>query len=133
MGSKRNTVFGIVAHVDAGKTTLSEQLLLRGGTVREAGRVDKGTSFLDNNEIERERGITVFSKQARLSLSGRPFTLLDTPGHSDFTGEAERVMSVLDAAILMVSVSSGVNSHTLFLKNEYAHFYIDHQYNSLVF
>ena len=112
----RNTVFGIVAHVDAGKTTLSEQLLLRGGTVREAGRVDKGTSFLDNNEIERERGITVFSKQARLSLSGRPFTLLDTPGHSDFTGEAERVMSVLDAAILMVSVSSGVNSHTLFLK-----------------
>lgn len=112
----RNTVFGIVAHVDAGKTTLSEQLLLRGGTVREAGRVDKGTSFLDNNEIERERGITVFSKQARLVLDGRPFTLLDTPGHSDFTGEAESVMSVLDAAILMVSVSSGVNSHTLFLK-----------------
>ena len=113
----RNTVFGIVAHVDAGKTTLSEQLLLRGGTVREAGRVDKGTSFLDNNEIERERGITVFSKQARLVLSGRPFTLLDTPGHFDFTGEAESVMSVLDTAILIISSSSGVNSHTLFLKN----------------
>lgn len=111
----RNTVFGIVAHVDAGKTTLSEQLLFRGGTVRQAGRVDKGTSFLDNNEIERERGITVFSKQARLVLDGRPFTLLDTPGHSDLTGEAESVMSVLDAAILIISASSGVNSHTEFL------------------
>lgn len=111
----RNTVFGIVAHVDAGKTTLSEQLLFRGGTVRQAGRVDKGTSFLDNNEIERERGITVFSKQARLTLFDHPFTLLDTPGHSDLTGEAESVMSVLDAAILIISASSGVNSHTEFL------------------
>ena len=112
----RNTVFGILAHVDAGKTTLSEQLLLQGGAIRQAGRVDKGTSFLDSNSIERERGITVYSKQAVLTLSGRPFTLLDTPGHSDFSGEAERVLSVLDAAILIVSASTGVNGHTVLLK-----------------
>lgn len=112
----RNTVFGILAHVDAGKTTFSEQLLLHGGTIRAAGRVDKGTSFLDSNAIERERGITVFAKQAQLTLGGRPFTLLDTPGHSDFSGEAERVLSVLDAAILIVSASTGVNAHTVQLK-----------------
>lgn len=112
----RNIVFGIVAHVDAGKTTLSEQLLLRGGAVREAGRVDKGTSYLDDNSIERERGITVFSKQARLVLSGRPFTLLDTPGHSDLTGETKSVLSVLDAAILVVPAGTKVNAHTVYLK-----------------
>lgn len=112
----RNTVFGIFAHVDAGKTTLSEQLLLRGGVIKEAGRVDKGTSYLDDNSIERERGITVFSKQARLKLSGRPFTLLDTPGHSDLTEEARSVLSVLDAAILIVPSGNGVNEHTEYLK-----------------
>lgn len=112
----RNTVFGILAHVDAGKTTLSEQLLLEGGAIREAGRVDKGTSYLDNYSIERTRGITVYSKQAQLTLDGRPFTLLDTPGHSDFSGEAERVLSVLDAAILIVSAGTGVNGHTVLLK-----------------
>ena len=112
----KNTVFGILAHVDAGKTTLSEQLLLAGGAIREAGRVDKGTSYLDNYDIERTRGITVYSKQAQLTLSGWPFTLLDTPGHSDFSGEAERVLSVLDAAILVVSSGTGVNGHTVLLK-----------------
>lgn len=112
----KNTVFGILAHVDAGKTTLSEQLLLAGGAIRQAGRVDKGTSYLDNYTIERTRGITVYSKQAQLTLGGRPFTLLDTPGHSDFSGEAERVLSVLDAAILIVSAGTGVNGHTVLLK-----------------
>ena len=108
----RHLAFGILAHVDAGKTTLSESLLLASGKIKKAGRVDKGDTLLDDNEIERERGITVFSKQARLEKDGLSLTLLDTPGHVDFSAEMERVLSVLDAAVLVVSASAGIQSHT---------------------
>ena len=84
-------VFGILAQVDAGKTTLSESLLFSAGAIKKAGRVDKKSAFLDNYELERERGITIFSKQAEFSAYGKNFTLLDTPGHVDFSVEMERV------------------------------------------
>jgi len=101
-------VTGILAHVDAGKTTLSEALLYKAGTIRNLGRVDSKNSFLDNNSIERERGITIFCKQAELNEN---ITLLDTPGHVDFSAEMERTLSVLDAAILVVSASGEIQSH----------------------
>ena len=110
----RQTI-GILAHVDAGKTTLSEALLYLSGSIKSAGRVDKGDAFLDNFYLERQRGITIFSKQARLEFSGREVTLLDTPGHVDFSGEMERVLSVLDTAILVISGADGVQSHTVTL------------------
>lgn len=113
----RYLTFGILAHVDAGKTTLSEALLLAAGAIRKAGRVDYGDTVLDSNEIERERGITVFSKQARLQSDGISMTLLDTPGHVDFSAEMERVLSVLDAAVLVVSAPEGLEAHTLTLWN----------------
>ena len=103
-------VFGILAQVDAGKTTLSEGLLFSAGALKKAGRVDKKDAFLDNYELERERGITIFSKQAEFSAYGKSFTLLDTPGHVDFSVEMERVLSVLDVAILVISASAGVQS-----------------------
>lgn len=103
---------GIVAHVDSGKTTLSEQLLYLAGEIRRTGRVDHGDAFLDNNIMERERGITIFSKQALLHLEDLTITLLDTPGHVDFSAEMERTLSVLDFAILVVSGADGVQSHT---------------------
>lgn len=103
-------VFGILAQVDAGKTTLSESLLLSAGVLKKAGRVDKKDAFLDNYELERERGITVFSKQAEFQAFGKDFTLLDTPGHVDFSVEMERVLSVLDVAVLVISASAGVQS-----------------------
>lgn len=103
---------GILAHVDAGKTTLSEGLLYSAGEIRKLGRVDARDTFLDTDEIERARGITVFSKQAVLSAPEAVITLLDTPGHSDFAAEAERTLSVLDYAILVVSATDGVQSHT---------------------
>lgn len=103
---------GLLAHVDAGKTTLSEAILYRTGAIRKLGRVDHGTSFLDNGTVERERGITVFSKEARFLTGTREVTLLDTPGHADFSAEAERTLSVLDLAILIVSGPDGVQSHT---------------------
>lgn len=102
-------VIGIVAHVDAGKTTLSEALLYKMGAIRNLGRVDSKNSFLDNNSIERERGITVFSKQAILN---ERITLIDTPGHIDFSAEMERSLSVLDTAILLINGSDGIQSHT---------------------
>ncbi len=102
-------VTGILAHVDAGKTTLSESLLFTAGAIRRLGRVDTGDAFLDNNSIERQRGITVFAKQA--SLSDR-ITLIDTPGHVDFSAEMERTLSVLDAAVLLINASDGIQSHT---------------------
>ncbi len=103
---------GIFAHVDAGKTTLSEGLLYAAGAIRNLGRVDAQDSFLDTNEIERKRGITIFSKQAVISLENMVMTLLDTPGHVDFAAEAERTLSVLDYAILVISGTDGIQSHT---------------------
>ena len=109
---KRKLTVGMLAHVDAGKTTLTEALLYSAGVLRKMGRVDHADAFLDNDERERERGITIFSKQARLDWGGSSITLLDTPGHTDFSGEAERTMPVLDAAILVISASDGVQGHT---------------------
>ncbi|MBO5372940.1 MAG: TetM/TetW/TetO/TetS family tetracycline resistance ribosomal protection protein [Lachnospiraceae bacterium] len=109
---KRNCSIGILAHVDAGKTTLSEGLLYAGGMLREMGRVDKQNTFLDTDTQERERGITIFSKQAVIELPNMHITLLDTPGHVDFSAEMERTLQVLDYAILVVSGADGVQGHT---------------------
>ncbi len=103
---------GILAHVDAGKTTLSEALLYKTGAIRSLGRVDHKDAYLDNNQMERDRGITIFSKIARFSHENREYILLDTPGHSDFTAEMERTLSVLDFAILVISGLDGVQGHT---------------------
>lgn len=108
---KRLTI-GILAHVDAGKTTLSEMLLYKTGEIRRLGRVDHGDTFLDNNSLERSRGITIFSKQAVLKHGDCIISLLDTPGHIDFSVEAERVLQVLDYAVLVISGTDGVQSHT---------------------
>ena len=105
-------VIGILAHVDSGKTTLSEGMLYTAGELRRLGRVDHGDAFLDTNEIERDRGITIFSKQAVMRFKDTEFTLLDTPGHVDFSTEMERTLSVLDYAILVISGTDGVQNHT---------------------
>lgn len=104
-------VVGILAHVDAGKTTLAESLLYHTGTIKTLGRVDHGDAFLDTYELEKARGITIFSKQAILSLPNKKITLLDTPGHVDFSAEMERTLSVLDAAILVINACDGVQGH----------------------
>ena len=103
---------GILAHVDAGKTTLSEAMLYLCGAIRQAGRVDSGNAFLDTHDIERARGITIFSKQAEMELGELQLTLLDTPGHVDFAPEMERTLQVLDYAILVISAADGVQGHT---------------------
>ncbi len=103
---------GLTAHVDAGKTTLAEALLFRTGEIRKRGRVDYGDSWLDTSEIERSRGITVFAHQASVTLGDTVVTLLDTPGHVDFSAETERIMQVLDYAVLVISGTDGVQSHT---------------------
>ena len=108
----KKAVIGILAHVDSGKTTLSEALLYKSGAIRKLGRVDHKDAFLDNNAIERDRGITIFSKQAVFEYGGVGFTLLDTPGHVDFSGETERTLRVIDAAILVISGTDGVQPHT---------------------
>ncbi len=108
----KNLVVGILAHVDAGKTTLSEALLYTTGKIKKAGRVDHRNTFLDTHELERDRGITIFSKQAIFETPNIKVTLLDTPGHVDFSAEAERTLSVLDYAILVISGSEGVQAHT---------------------
>ena len=108
----KRLVIGMTAHVDSGKTTLTEALLYNSGTIRKLGRVDHGDAFLDTHSIEKSRGITVFSKQAVMSVGDAEFTLLDTPGHVDFSAETERTFSVLDAAILVISGTDGVQSHT---------------------
>ena len=108
----RKLVVGILAHVDAGKTTLSEALLYQSGALRRLGRVDHQDAFLDTDAMERERGITIFSKQAVFSLADTEVTLLDTPGHVDFSAEAERTLQVLDCAILVISGTDGVQAHT---------------------
>lgn len=106
------TVLGILAHVDAGKTTLSESILYLTGSIRKLGRVDNKDAFLDTYSLERERGITIFSKQAEIEMRGRSYTLLDTPGHVDFSAEMERTLQVLDYAVLVISGADGVQGHT---------------------
>ncbi len=108
----RRSVLGILAHVDSGKTSLSEAMLYRAGELRRLGRVDHGDAFLDTDALEKQRGITIFSKQAELRLQNIELTLLDTPGHVDFSAEMERTLQVLDCAILVISGTDGVQSHT---------------------
>lgn len=112
--TKKITI-GIIAHVDSGKTTLSEALLYLSGLLRSFGRVDKGVSFLDNNEMERERGITIFSKQARFEYGNTSFVLIDTPGHADFSAETERTLKVLDYAVLLIGADDGIKGQTKLL------------------
>lgn len=111
----KKIVTGIVAHVDAGKTTLSEALLYSTGAIRKLGRVDHGSAFLDTDSQERARGITIFSKQAVMEWGDTQILLLDTPGHVDFSAEMERTLQVLDYAILVISGKDGVQGHTVTL------------------
>ena len=108
----KKIVIGILAHVDAGKTTLSEAMLYQSGKIKKLGRVDHRDSYLDTHALERSRGITIFSKQAEFSVGNTEFTLLDTPGHVDFSAETERTLSVLDYAVLVISGTDGVQAHT---------------------
>ena len=112
---KRLCSIGLLAHVDAGKTTLSEALLYVSGTRRQMGRVDHRDAFLDTHDLERSRGITIFSKLARMQTEHLDITLVDTPGHVDFAAEAERTMPVLDCAVLVINGTDGVQAHTLTL------------------
>ncbi len=108
----KQIAIGLLAHVDAGKTTLSEAMLYNSGSIRRLGRVDDRDAFLDTHELERTRGITIFSKQAVLEYGDWRVTLLDTPGHVDFSAEMERTLQVLDAAVLIIGGSDGVQGHT---------------------
>ena len=110
--NRKKLAIGILAHVDAGKTTLSEAMLFLSGKIKKLGRVDHRDSFLDTHELERARGITIFSKQACLELDGTDLTLMDTPGHVDFSAETERTAQVLDYAVLVISAPGGVQAHT---------------------
>ncbi|ONI37672.1 hypothetical protein AN639_00840 [Candidatus Epulonipiscium fishelsonii] len=113
----KKIVIGIFAHVDAGKTTLSESMLYTSGTIKKLGRVDNKDAFLDTEEIEKSRGITIFSKQAIFNFLATDITLLDTPGHVDLATEMERVMSVIDYAILVINGINGVQEYTKTLWN----------------
>ncbi|MDO4804849.1 MAG: TetM/TetW/TetO/TetS family tetracycline resistance ribosomal protection protein, partial [Lachnospiraceae bacterium] len=129
MIKSKNLILGICAHVDAGKTTLSEGLLYLGGSIRKMGRVDTGDAFLDTDEMERARGITIFSKQAQFSATladgtRREYTLLDTPGHADFSPEMERTLQVLDLAILVISSADGVNAQVKTLWSLLRHYHV---------
>lgn len=108
----KNNTIGITAHVDSGKTTLAEAMLYKSGSIRKLGRVDNGSSALDTDSIERDRGITIFAHQAELDIDDKHISLLDTPGHIDFSAETERTMRVLDYAVLVISGTDGVQSHT---------------------
>ena len=103
---------GILAHVDAGKTTLSENILYSCGVISGMGRVDNGDTVLDTDSVERARGITIYVGRAHFDVDGKAFTLLDTPGHTDFSAEMERTLCVLDYAVLVVSGVEGVQGHT---------------------
>ena len=109
--NKKHLTLGILAHVDAGKTTLAEGILFQSGSIRKLGRVDHGSAFLDTYALEQKRGITIFSKQAEFTLEHRSVTLLDTPGHIDFSAEMERTLQVLDYAVLVISGADGVQGH----------------------
>jgi len=111
-GTTRNACVGLLAHVDAGKTTLAEAILYRCGLLRSLGRVDHGDTALDYDPMERERGITIFAAQAHVEWKDWELTLLDTPGHVDFSAETERMLQVLDCAILVISGADGVQAHT---------------------
>ena len=108
-------VLGILAHVDSGKTTLAESILYKSGSIRKFGRVDHKDTFFDHYDVERTRGITLFSKQAQFCLEEKEICILDTPGHVDFSTEMERTLQVLDYAILVISSSDGVQGHTMTL------------------
>ena len=112
MAHSNPITIGMLAHVDAGKTTLSEAILYSAGSIRKLGRVDNQDTFLDTGDMERARGITIFSKQAAYNYNGSSYTLLDTPGHVDFSAETERTLWVLDAAVLVISGMDGVQGHT---------------------
>ncbi|MBR3972562.1 MAG: TetM/TetW/TetO/TetS family tetracycline resistance ribosomal protection protein [Oscillospiraceae bacterium] len=112
---KQPISLGLLAHVDAGKTTLSEALLFRSGARRTLGRVDHGDAYLDTHSLERQRGITIFSKQARMATENLDITLVDTPGHVDFSAEAERTMPILNCAVLVISGTDGIQAHTVTL------------------
>lgn len=112
MEAATNLVLGILAHVDAGKTTLAESILYRCGKISKPGRVDHQDAYLDHYELERARGITIFSKQVQIKMAGRAVTLLDTPGHVDFSAEMERSLQIMDAAILVINAADGVQGHT---------------------
>lgn len=124
MEKKRKSVIGILAHVDAGKTTLSESILYLSGKLRQQGRVDHGNAFLDTSDLEKSRGITIFSSQAVFMLGDMEVTLLDTPGHVDFSSEMERTLQVLDYAILVINGADGVQGHTRTLWNLLKHYKI---------
>ena len=115
----KRMVVGILAHVDAGKTTLAESILYLSGNIRSLGRVDHGNTFLDTNEMERARGITIFSKQAEVTLKAGneelPVTFMDTPGHVDFSAEMERTLQILDYAVLVINGMDGIQGHVLTL------------------
>ena len=112
----KRAVVGILAHVDAGKTTLAEAMLYKTGVIRKQGRVDNGDTAMDTHTLEKERGITIFAGQSTIRLGDTEITLLDTPGHVDFSGETERMMKVLDYAILVISGTDGVQAHTVTLR-----------------
>ncbi len=118
----KNVTIGILAHVDAGKTTLSEGLLYLSGAIRTAGRVDRGDTFLDTYELERARGITIFSKEAHFDYGDISFTLLDTPGHADFSPEMERSLQVLDLAVLLISAPDRVTGQARLLMRLLDHY-----------
>lgn len=120
----KRLVVGILAHVDSGKTTLSEGLLYNAGEITKLGRVDHKDAFLDTNNIEKDRGITIFSKQAMININDTKISLLDTPGHVDFSAETERTLGVLDYAILLISGTDGVQSHTETLWKFLKHYHI---------
>jgi len=120
----KNMTIGILAHVDAGKTTISEGILYIAGALRKMGRVDHRDTFLDNYDLERDRGITIFSKQAIFEYGGYHFTLLDTPGHADFSAEMERTLSVLDAAVLLISAPDGITGQTRTLWKLLKHYHV---------
>ena len=115
MGALRRLTVGIIAHVDSGKTTLSESVLYKTGVLHTLGSVNKKNSHLDTNDIERDRGITIFSSGAVFTHGDVEFNLIDTPGHVDFSPETERALRVIDAAVLVISGTEGVQSHTLTL------------------
>ena len=110
--SMKRVTIGMLAAVDSGKTTLTEAILYTTGQIRKAGRVDHGDSHMDTNAIERERGITIFSKQAEFEYGGMKATILDTPGHVDFAAEMERTLSVIDYAVLIIGANDGIKAHT---------------------
>lgn len=124
INSLKHIVTGIIANVDAGKTTLSEALLYQTGNLRNLGRVDNGNTFLDTDQLEKKRGITIFSHQANLEYNNLSLTILDTPGHVDFVTQTEQVLSVLDYAILVISATDGITSHTRSLWNLLNHYHI---------